>query len=83
MKLSFENTKVAFKHKSDLELKKSYSIFKALKYPLIVNYGPKLANLLLKIRFPIKGIIKKTIFKQFCGGETIQESYQMTGLIIF
>ncbi|MEK9601531.1 MAG: proline dehydrogenase family protein [Bacteroidota bacterium] len=75
MKLSFENTKVAFKHKSDLELKKSYSIFKALKYPLIVNYGPKLANLLLKIRFPIKGIIKKTIFKQFCGGETIQESY--------
>ena len=78
MKLYFENTKVAFKQKSDLELKKSYSIFKALKYPLIVNYGPKLLNLLLKIRFPIKGIIKKTIFNQFCGGETIQESYQFS-----
>ena len=27
----------------------------------------------LKLRFPVRLLIKKTIFKQFCGGESIEE----------
>lgn len=32
-----------------------------------------MTNFAMKIGLPIKGIIKSTIFKQFCGGETIAE----------
>ena len=76
MSLLFDNTEIAFKHKSNRDLKKARSLFKAFEFPSIVYFGPKLANLFLKMKLPIKGLIKKTIFHQFCGGETIKESNQ-------
>lgn len=75
MPLSFDNTKIAFAHKSDRELKKAYRLFQTFGIPALVKYGPKLSNAALAIGLPIKGIIKKTIFAQFCGGETIDESH--------
>ena len=73
MALSLENTERAFAHKSDVDLSKAYRLFQAFSYPFLVNYGPIIANWTMKIGFPIKSIIKKTIFNQFCGGETIEE----------
>ncbi|MDB4160847.1 proline dehydrogenase family protein [Bacteroidia bacterium] len=75
MNLSFDNTEVAFAHKSNRDLKKAYRLFQTFNYPFLVNNGPKLANLALSLRLPIKGIIKNTLFAQFCGGESISESY--------
>lgn len=75
MNLSFDNTEVAFSHKSNRDLKKAYRLFQAFNYPFLVNHGPRLANIALNLRLPIKPIIKNTLFAQFCGGETIQESY--------
>ena len=74
MKLSFDDTEVAFAHKSKADLKKAYRLFQAFSYPSLVNYGPSLANFALSIGIPIKGLIKSTIFHQFCGGETIESS---------
>ena len=74
MSLSFADTEVAFKHKSNLDLKKSYTLFKVLEFPIIVNYGPKLARFFINMKLPIKSFIKNTVFQQFCGGETIEES---------
>ncbi len=39
----------------------------------LTQVGPPVTNLFLNIGLPIQGIIKSTIFKQFCGGETIAE----------
>jgi proline dehydrogenase len=75
MNLSFDNTEVAFAHKSNRDLKKAYRLFQTFNYPFLVNNVPKLANLALSLRLPIKGIIKNTLFAQFCGGESIEESY--------
>ena len=74
MKLSFDDTQRAFAHKSNFDLQKAYSLFQTFSYPWLVNNGPKLANFALSIGLPINGLIKKTIFHQFCGGETITES---------
>ena len=71
--LSFENTEIAFKSKSDQELNTAYRLFKLVGKPWMVKLGRKFTNLALKLRLPITGIVKKTIFKQFCGGENIQE----------
>lgn len=70
---SFDNTEIAFGHKTKKELKNAILLFKAFKYPFLVFQGPKLAEFALKIGLPIKGIIKRTLFKQFCGGENIEE----------
>jgi proline dehydrogenase len=74
MSLSFDDTERAFAHKSNLDLKKAYRLFQAFSYPFLVKQGPKLANLAMSLKLPIKGLIKKTIFHQFCGGESIGES---------
>lgn len=74
--ISFENLEVAFASKSDAELRKMYLIFATLNNNLISDLGIGLANLAFKLKLPVKGIMKKTMFGHFCGGETIQESIQ-------
>ncbi len=72
-KIDFNNTTVAFAHKTNNDLKKAWWLFNSFKYPFIVNTGPKLADIAFSLHLPIKGIIKQTVFAQFCGGENIQE----------
>jgi proline dehydrogenase len=71
--LDFTNTEIAFGSKNPKDLKRAYWLFKVVSYPWIVKLGKRLTPWLLKLRFPIKGIIKATIFRQFCGGESIEE----------
>ncbi|NRA10496.1 MAG: proline dehydrogenase family protein [Crocinitomicaceae bacterium] len=72
--ISFDNTEVAFRGKSKGDLKRAYWLFKVVSSPAMVKFGKWATNVALRLRLPIKGIIKKTIFRQFCGGESIQES---------
>jgi proline dehydrogenase len=69
--VSFENTENAFKSKSDKELNRSYHLFKLIGNPFLVKYGAGFAPLGLSLGF--KGLIKNTIFKQFVGGENIED----------
>lgn len=71
--LSFDNTEIAFKSKSNGELTQSYLLFKAIGYNWLVKAGPAMVNGALSIGLPITGIIKKTVFKQFCGGESMTD----------
>ncbi len=72
--IRFDNTEVAFASKSNRDLKRSYFIFSTMQHPFIVSIGVRLTTWALKIGLPIKGIIKKTLFYQFCGGESISDS---------
>ncbi|TWR25128.1 proline dehydrogenase [Mucilaginibacter pallidiroseus] len=72
-KLSFENTEIAFRHSSDKDLNRAYWLFKAINVNFLVKIGPPITNFAINIGLPIKGLIKATIFKHFCGGETIAE----------
>jgi proline dehydrogenase len=71
--ISFENTEIAFKSKSNASLKRAYWLFRIIGNPSMVKFGKSATNFALKSGLPIKGLIKKTIFSQFCGGETIEE----------
>lgn len=64
----FNNTKRAFSLKSKEELNQSLYIFELLNRPFLVKIGTMLTNWALSLNLPVEGIIKKTIFKQFCGG---------------
>ena len=78
MDLNFENTTIAFSYKKTNELKASKWIFTVLKYPILNKLCIKIALFFLKIKFPIDSILKKTIFKQFVGGETLVEAGYLT-----
>jgi proline dehydrogenase len=71
-KLNFDDTSIAFKHQSTSELKKALLLFKSFDFPLLLKVGPPMAR--LAVALGLKGVIKNTIFAQFCGGETIEES---------
>ena len=72
-KINFDNTEIAFRNKTNGELNQAFWLFKIISNNFLTNVGPPIANFLLNIGFPIKGVIKATIFKQFCGGETIND----------
>jgi proline dehydrogenase len=72
-KLNFQDTKTAFADKSNAELEKKYWLFKLMNSPFLTSLGTKSTALALRLGLPIKGLVKNTIFKQFCGGETIEE----------
>lgn len=70
--LSFNDTEIAFRNKSDADLNRAYWLFKIISSNFLTQVGPPLTNFSLKIGLPIKGLIRKTIFRHFCGGETIE-----------
>lgn len=72
--ISFDNTKTAFEYKTDGELKKARFLFATMGKDWLVRIGLKLTPWALKAGLPIRGIIKKTIFSQFVGGETLGET---------
>jgi proline dehydrogenase len=72
-KLSFEDTSIAFQSKTDFQLKKSLYLFALMNKNWIVKIGTFWVKLFLWLHFPIKKIIKFTIFGQFCGGESLKE----------
>jgi proline dehydrogenase len=71
--LDFQDTATAFADKSDSELKEKYRLFKILNSPFLNNLGTRAATFALSLGLPVKGLIKSTIYEQFCGGETIEE----------
>ncbi|MCC6690575.1 MAG: proline dehydrogenase family protein [Bacteroidia bacterium] len=71
--LSFDNTEIAFSGKNNNDLNRSYWLFRLISNPVFVNVGQALSSFAIRVGLPIKSIIKATIFKQFVGGENIEE----------
>ena len=75
-RLDFNNTEIAFQQKSDKDLAKAYWLFKLVSSPLLIKVGSPLSNFALKIGLPIRGLIRDSIYKQFCGGESVSDCQQ-------
>ncbi|MDL2208264.1 proline dehydrogenase family protein [Parabacteroides sp. OttesenSCG-928-O15] len=71
--LDFNNTEIAFSSKSKKELQNAYMLYTVMKYPWIVKAGKWASNIAIKIHFPLGWIVKPTLYKQFVGGETLEE----------
>jgi len=72
-KLDFQDTATAFADKTTSELKEKHRLFKMMGSPSLVSFGTKMTNFALSVGLPVSGLIKYTVFEQFCGGETIEE----------
>ena len=72
--ISFDNTETAFAHRSNKELKQAKFLFNSMHYPWLVKLGVKLTPWAIKSGLPVNGAIRSTIFRQFVGGETLEET---------
>jgi proline dehydrogenase len=79
--ISFEDTSVAFSYKSNADLQRANFIFSMVNHPWISSFATGLVKVGLNLRLPIEGIIKKTAFNHFCGGESIEESEKVIQLL--
>lgn len=73
--VNLNDLKTAFRYKKDSDLKMTYIIFKTLQKPNLLKILKSCANGIVKYNLPFKLFIKKTIFKLFCAGETIDEAF--------
>ncbi len=71
--ISFDNTEIAFSGMSNADLNRAYWLFKVININFLVKIGPPITTAAIKIGLPITPIIRATIFKQFCGGESISD----------
>jgi proline dehydrogenase len=81
MNISFDNTENAFAYKSDKELKGARFLFKTMEFPWFVQVGTRLTPFIMKTGLPVHSIIRKTIFKQFVGGETLEETAEVGAVL--
>ncbi|MDQ3683892.1 MAG: proline dehydrogenase family protein, partial [Bacteroidota bacterium] len=72
--ISFDDTEVAFAHRTNSGLKQAYRLFSIMGMPWLVQLGSRLAPWSIKAGLPVDGLIRKTIFKQFVGGETLEQT---------
>ncbi|MEJ0105975.1 MAG: hypothetical protein WDO19_26995 [Bacteroidota bacterium] len=72
--ISFDNTEFAFEYKSDKQLRKANFLFSSMSHSWLVNMGVRITPWVIKAGLPINGIIRNTIFSQFVGGETLEET---------
>ncbi|ODT52983.1 MAG: proline dehydrogenase [Niastella sp. SCN 39-18] len=73
--ISFDNTELAYAYKSNKELKRAHFLFSMMGSPFILKMAIKLTPLAINWHLPFtKTALRSTIFKQFIGGETLEET---------
>jgi proline dehydrogenase len=73
--IDLNNIEIAFKIKSNRELKNACFLFSMIKSPFMVRTLGLMSNLALKMRLPISWVVKPTLYRHFVGGETIEECF--------
>ena len=76
--IRFDDLETAFRYKSDRELKFAYWLFRMVGKPGIVRFGKQLTKLANALHLPVSWLIKPTIYRHFCGGETIEECMKVS-----
>ncbi len=72
----FDNIEIAFKHRTLKELKQLRFIYKYLFKDSVLRLSKFFFGIAQSIHFPVGWIVKPTIYKYYCAGETLDEAVQ-------
>jgi proline dehydrogenase len=76
--IHFDNTEIAFANRSDAELNQSLWLFRLMSMSFLVKLGTWITPWAVRKGLPILSVLRKTIFRQFVGGETLPETRQVS-----
>lgn len=79
--VNFSDTLNAYKAKSDKQLKTSFRLFKILQNQAISNPLQNLLRFSVNIGLPVGPIVKATLYKQFIGGESLEECRNLVQML--
>lgn len=79
--VSFENTENAFAYKDRSDLRRAHLLFRAMGHPALVSFGIRATTWAMRVGLPIEGIIRSTIFRQFVGGETLEQTAPVAAML--
>lgn len=79
--LSFDNTEIAFRYKTNSDLSRARLLFGTIANPWLVKVGKSLTYFALNMHIPIAWAIKPTLYKHFVGGETLAECEKTVKLL--
>ncbi len=71
--LDFSNTEIAFKSKSNSDLRLAYVLFSAIASRNLVKVLKGATNVALAVNFPVGWAVKPTLYRHFVGGETLED----------
>ncbi len=77
----FQDTESAFAHLDQRAFLRARRIFRWMNAPVISKIGPPLISLSLKLKLPIKRIVKNTVFDIFCGGTSLENTTERIELL--
>ncbi|MCX8019888.1 MAG: proline dehydrogenase family protein [Chitinophagaceae bacterium] len=72
--IDFSDTEPAFQYKTTKELRRSLFLFNLIAKPRFVKLATCFLPWAIRNGLPVKGLIRNTIFQQFVGGETLEET---------
>lgn len=81
MNISFDNTEFAFAYKTDSDLRRARFLFSSMGIGWLVKLGTKLTPWIIKAKLPVRALIRNTIYKQFVGGESLDETRAVTAVL--
>ncbi len=77
----FSNTEKAYQYLDNKALHRAEWLFTMINQPLLSKIGPSILQFAFNIRLPISFLVRKTLFAQFCGGESLEECQSVTKLL--
>ncbi len=77
----FSNTQYAFQYLDNESLYRAYILFSAIDQPFLAKWGPRLLQWAFEYSLPVVSVVRKTLFAQFCGGETLEEANAVVELL--
>jgi len=71
--LDFDNTQIAYANKSNKDLRMAYALFSAMNSNFLMKGVKSASDAAVRFGIPLSWILKPTLYRQFVGGETIEE----------
>lgn len=75
--INLQDLQTAYRYKSSSDLKLTYLIFRILQKPRLLKLFKACAKGIVNYNLPFKVVIKRTIFKLFCAGESIDDAFML------
>jgi proline dehydrogenase len=72
-KFDFANSRIAYRWASDRELRRAALIYGLMGWRLATRWGSRAIAWGIRHGMPIAGLVRSTLFRQFCAGESLRD----------
>lgn len=73
--LDLNNTEIAYRYKTTRELKRARVLYRMMAYGWLILLAKSMLNFAIKIGMPVGWVVKPLVFRHFCGGTSLEESF--------